>query len=463
MTTKQSKRALEDKSGWYAGFKSLQFKASFLVLVLILAVTISGMVLCMRTMSTALYENQESQSQEWATALASYASEAYTTGDMQSLNNTCQELIQTLDVAYVTFTDLADNILASAEIYPGLTKISKSGPTKLTHDNPYPPSRILKRGTLDQTYLDIVVPVYKHGQAPATSKISPPVLGYLRFGTDLSGTLNQLTTLKNQIIQTTIVILLVAIPCCLLVTRHVVAPLQVLARTARAIANGSMNARANVHRRNEIGELADSFNTMASRVAISQKELLELNSELERRVQQRTQELEELAARDPLTGLYNRRHFGEEITREFAASERYDADMSCLMFDLDCFKEANDKFGHRTGDEILIQLAKAISTELRESDVAARFGGDEFILLLPQTSAPAAYTLADRVVKRFDNNLKEMIQDADTTLSVGIASLRTSRAKSAEALINNADMAMYAAKENGRNCIIDATMVPVHH
>lgn len=156
-------------------------------------------------------------------------------------------------------------------------------------------------------------------------------------------------------------------------------------------------------------------------------ELLKLNAELEERVQQRTQDLEDLAARDPLTGLYNRRYFGEVITREFAAAERYGEDLTCLMFDLDHFKLINDRFGHRTGDGILITLGSAIAGELRGSDVAARFGGDEFILLLPKTPAAAASRLADRIVAAFMDQVSDAHPGVNPTLSIGVASLRTTR------------------------------------
>jgi len=444
------------------GFQSLQFKASFLVVLLILAVAVTSMILSLRTMSSVLYETKIHQAREWAIALASNASNAYVNKDIDSLKDTTQELIKTLDVAYVLFVDVDGEVLASAEIAPGLAKNGRM-PVKATDENsPGIPAKIIRHDTLDHTYVDVVVPVYGLNRIPAVTNFSPPVIGYLRFGTDLSNTQKELHKLGRKMSHTTIVILLIAIPCCFLATRQVIAPLQILARTARAIANGSMDARADIKRRNEIGELAESFNVMASRVAISQMELLELNAELEKRVQQRTRELEELAARDPLTGLYNRRHFSEQIAREFAAAERYDADMSCLMFDLDRFKKINDQFGHRTGDELLMLLTRAISSELREADVAARFGGDEFILLLPQTSAPAALTLAQRIVKRFNTDLAVKFPETHTTLSGGIASLRTTQAESAEALINEADMAMYAAKESGRNCIMDADKVPAH-
>jgi diguanylate cyclase (GGDEF)-like protein len=218
-----------------------------------------------------------------------------------------------------------------------------------------------------------------------------------------------------------------------------------------------MDARAEVKSRDEIGELAESFNTMANRVAGSQMDLLKLNAELEERVQQRTQELEELAARDPLTGLYNRRYFGEVIHREFAAADRYDDDLTCLMFDLDYFKVINDNFGHRTGDGILITLADSITRELRGSDVAARFGGDEFILLLPQSSASAASRLADRIVRTFAQEAQKSYPLVNPTLSIGVASLKATRAATAEALIHEADTALYSAKDGGRNRTMEAT------
>jgi diguanylate cyclase (GGDEF)-like protein len=284
----------------------------------------------------------------------------------------------------------------------------------------------------------------------------PPVAGYLRFALDVSDTVQQLRALRRLLGQAAVTLVLIVIPFTLMMTRHVVLPVNELAQTARAIAEGSMDARAQVRSQDEIGALAQSLNVMADRVAGSQMELLELNAELEKRVQQRTRDLEELASRDPLTELYNRRYFGDVIGREFAVAERYDADMTCLMFDLDRFKEANDLFGHRTGDAILISLARAIAGELRESDVAARFGGDEFIVLLPQTSADAAAMLVERITQRFAEETAKALPEVPTGVSVGVASLRTTRAKSAEALIHEADVALYAAKEGGRSRTMSA-------
>lgn len=261
------------------------------------------------------------------------------------------------------------------------------------------------------------------------------------------------TTIVGATVSTramSLILSLLVVPCSLLITRYIVAPLNELARTARAIANGSTDARAHIRADNEIGDLAESFNTMADRLTSSQLELLQLNAELEQRVQERTRELQELAARDPLTGLYNRRYFGEVIAREFAAAERYDADLTCLMLDLDRFKEINDRFGHGAGDDVLTALADAIATELRGADVAARFGGDEFIVLLPQTSLASASILVDRIVQRFRDQIAQRRPGLPAGVSVGAASMRSCRPSSAEALIHEADVALYAAKDARR-------------
>jgi len=127
------------------------------------------------------------------------------------------------------------------------------------------------------------------------------------------------------------------------------------------------------------------------------------------------------------------------------------------MFDIDLFKKINDRFGHGTGDEVLINLANSIQSQLRSSDVAARFGGDEFILLLPQTSASDAISLADRIVKQYSAESKKRFPDVPTTVSVGVASIKDTIVPTAEALINQADLALYTAKARGRNCTRQAT------
>ena len=162
--------------------------------------------------------------------------------------------------------------------------------------------------------------------------------------------------------------------------------------------------------------------------------------------------LREQATRDPLTGLYNRRHFEEALAREISRANREDTPLSLLMIDIDHFKKFNDQFGHEAGDRVLVEVAQNIRAALRDSDIACRYGGEEIALLLPGLTA-------DGVVKRMENiaarlrSIRLFIRDQAlpaVTVSAGIATLRE-HGSDGEALLRTADDAMYAAKRAGRD------------
>jgi len=432
---------------WRVFIRSLRFKASVLIVLVLVAVTGISSTLTTRVTNQVFYENEYARTREWAQSLAISTAEAVQAHDQESLGRTVQDLIKTNAVAYVAFSDAAGEVLVSGEVKSGLlqTVLSADGQT-LDLKAMNVPELVWNR-ELGLACSEVSVPVFSKSTIRPTGTSARAIVGYLHLAVDVTATKAQLEQVSRRISHIALAMVLLAIPCSIFVTRRVVAPLNELAQTACAIAKGSTDARAHIHTDDEIGDLARSFNTMADRLTESRMELLELNAELEGRVKQRTRELQELAARDPLTGLYNRRHFGEVIAREFAAAERYDADLTCLMLDLDRFKETNDRFGHRTGDEVLAIMAHVISTELRGSDVAARFGGDEYIILLPQTSAASAAVLVDRIGDRFKDEVSRKFPEAPVGVSIGVASLRTTRAPSAEALIHEADVALYAVKD----------------
>ena len=174
------------------------------------------------------------------------------------------------------------------------------------------------------------------------------------------------------------------------------------------------------------------------------------------------QRVERVAATDPLTGLYNRRHFGRVLDQLFAEAHRYDTELSCVMIDLDGYKQLNDSCGHQTGDALLVTAGKVIAANLRRSDVAARYGGDEFVLLLPhQTSAEAANVIRRIRDEYFAASGVVLQRPAGVRMSVGIGSLQASGAASADALIATADKALYRAKEAGRDRIAIAGVDPI--
>ncbi len=183
---------------------------------------------------------------------------------------------------------------------------------------------------------------------------------------------------------------------------------------------------------------------------------MRLNTELEERVAQRTRQLRELASREPLTGLFNRRHFNEILEQQFAEASRYDTELSCLMIDLDNFKQVNDTFGHPAGDKLLLLTAETITSQLRSADVAARFGGDEFVVLLPQTDAERARVLAERITEKLALDLAHQMPKVRLSMSIGIASLCQLQIEVPSALVHSADAALYQAKDAGKACIMTA-------
>ena len=156
---------------------------------------------------------------------------------------------------------------------------------------------------------------------------------------------------------------------------------------------------------------------------------------------------------DGLTGLYNRRYFDEQLVREIAISERYNRPVTLLMIDIDNFKAYNDAYGHPEGDAALQQTAALLLRGVRGADVVARFGGDEFALILREKHAQGALLIAERtrgLIKNAYPDEQNPILRARLTVSIGIAELPADAANSKE-LVARADQALYAAKTRGKN------------
>jgi diguanylate cyclase (GGDEF)-like protein len=166
--------------------------------------------------------------------------------------------------------------------------------------------------------------------------------------------------------------------------------------------------------------------------------------------------LRELAMHDELTGLYNRRHFIELAESELARVRRTGTPLSLAMVDIDHFKRVNDVFGHAVGDLALKELAVAMRETLRGSDVPARFGGEEFVLLLTDTALEGALSVTERLRERVGRTEVRVADDrvARFTISAGVAELGPGEAF--ESLLARADEALYRAKDEGRNRILSS-------
>lgn len=182
------------------------------------------------------------------------------------------------------------------------------------------------------------------------------------------------------------------------------------------------------------------FNYLASRAAVSFE-----NASLHRTIQ-------EQAITDPLTGLSNRRHFEEILAAETARARRLVHPLGLVMIDIDGFKELNDQYGHQVGDMALVAIGKLLGEQAREIDQMARFGGDEFVAVLPETDLAGAQTLAERVRKAIEALTIYAPDEVllSITSSLGVASLPESAADG-EGLIAAADLALYEAKRGGKN------------
>jgi len=164
--------------------------------------------------------------------------------------------------------------------------------------------------------------------------------------------------------------------------------------------------------------------------------------------------VQKLAITDDLAGTYNRRHLFELGNIEFRRARRFDRALSIIMLDLDHFKVINDTHGHAVGDRVLNAVAQRCQNHIRDIDILGRYGGEEFIILLPETSAKAAYSLADRLRKRVaEKAVSTKVGPIYITISLGVAMLCDDD-PDLETLFDHADSALYAAKEAGRNCVM---------
>ncbi len=159
------------------------------------------------------------------------------------------------------------------------------------------------------------------------------------------------------------------------------------------------------------------------------------------------QTISRLVREDPLTGLANRRAMEENMIRFMSFSRRWQHPLSIIMVDLDHFKTVNDRYGHLTGDEVLVCFSQLLKLSVRVEDIVARFGGEEFILLTPNTSIEDASQLAERI--RIDTQEATMPIPTNITASLGVTQMRDE--DTAESLIARADSALYEAKNSGRN------------
>ncbi|SJZ56533.1 diguanylate cyclase (GGDEF) domain-containing protein [Trichlorobacter thiogenes] len=175
----------------------------------------------------------------------------------------------------------------------------------------------------------------------------------------------------------------------------------------------------------------------------------------EEELRKQNQELELLSNKDTLTGAFNRRYLNHILTVELLRAARTDSLVSVLMIDIDHFKQINDTFGHQSGDHVLKRMTAEIAACLRDYDLLFRYGGEEFVVLLPDTSLLEARNVAQRLCQKVHSiRFSDALVNLHLTVSIGVAEFPGMNIGTAEELLEHADQALYQAKENGRNQVI---------
>ena len=252
----------------------------------------------------------------------------------------------------------------------------------------------------------------------------------------------QIAELRSSALLLVSILLVVVGGVAYLLGTVIVRPLARLTEGAGAVAGGDLSIDLPEAGRGEVGYLTQVFNDMVGRLRRSREELAERNRELER-----------LSVTDILTGLHNRRYLLEAFEKEIQRADRRERPFCVLMIDVDRFKDYNDTHGHLAGDHVLVAMGRVLREATRDLDVLARFGGEEFIALLPECDLDNAVKAGDRIRVRL---LEEKLEHGPVTISVGVAEFPT-HGDTPSTVIGAADEALYEAKRQGRDRVLGAS------
>jgi diguanylate cyclase (GGDEF)-like protein len=236
-----------------------------------------------------------------------------------------------------------------------------------------------------------------------------------------------------------------------LIGLHVVRPIDSLTQAASRVASGHLEVELPVVGHDEVASLTVVFNDMVRELRQDRRKIAAMDEQLKRR----NLELEELSITDGLTGLRNRRHIMATLEHEVSRAQRTRRPLAVMMLDVDHFKRLNDRFGHQTGDEVLIKVAGVVRSAVRNLDGAGRYGGEEFIVVLPETDRSGARDVAERIRRMVESTIFAQ-GEVTVTLSIGVATFPADGDDAAR-VIAAADAALYRAKEGGRNRVEVAT------
>lgn len=360
------------------------------------------------------------------------------------------------DLRYMAILDITGKVVA----HTTPSEFGKTYDDKLTKTALASDRWLARRTTLNgEDILDVAVPV-----------ISGLRWGTIRAGFTLEGVERAVAERRTRVyVFAVVIVTLVGLTVLVLLQWAVVSPVLKMHVMADRVRNGDMKARVSVSNRDEIGQLATTLNAMAQQIedytAGLEKKVQERTSELAQANEQlvaANQQLERLAKTDPLTGLYNRRQFMEQLEFEIRRGARSPHQFALILLDVDYFKKYNDTHGHTAGDELLQRMAELFRLNLRGTDLIARYGGEEFVVLLLDTGPDEGYATArklQQVVEAQPFPREESQPDGKLTISVGVA-FYPGDSRDGRKLIDYADRALYVSKDRGRNTVTRWSDVP---
>lgn len=295
-------------------------------------------------------------------------------------------------------------------------------------------------------------------------------IGGLTLALDNSRIIKQLDDKKSSMIQReALTIVLIAMGEFLALSFLIVRPVSIIHDSLESGVDGTGRITQDIpiQSQDEFGMLANLFNMMRSqlneantrlqsRIESADTQLRETNTQLSRQseeLQRMNEELQKISVTDPLTGLFNRRHFETMMETDLALSLRHGEISSLIVFDIDHFKRINDTYGHKCGDRVLMDMARVLKANLRRTDTLCRIGGEEFVALCRRAGVEEAILVGEKIRAKVQEHLFQVrSQGISVTVSMGIDTLPDGTTTGAiEDIFRRADMALYYSKQHGRN------------
>jgi len=412
-----------------------------LILLATLMVTLSvSSLLALRAHKQDILEETDLRGHEATHFIAQHLAYSVVSYDYHTLELLLQNIIQNEDIVYARVDNTRGNVMAVAGTPPGTPQNAQ---------------------------------LYR-----ADIRLNGDILGQLHLGMSTERTVQTLAARQQEaLIGQLLAVVVVMLVGFLALSAIIIRPLTI---SARIIGNNLKSGdgrptRIPLNTADEFGDLARGFNALQehlddarqkleSRVTHANQELQNANQRLTIQANELrglNQELELLIVTDPLTGLYNRRHFERLMEREMALSIRNEETISIVLLDIDNLKKINERRGHVGGDAVIRNVGRVIAEQIRDSDVACRYGGDEFFILCRHATISNAIGFADDLLHALAvDPYRPNGQEVGVTVSIGVATIPGVHAiATAEEFFHCADEALRACKQRGRNSVLHYSML----